>query len=89
MTELGQLLPRAALTLRLPEAVALHSDFLPSVGVASGDVVAAAQCLTLTLGGVLSLVLTGLLAPGVKEGALLPQRGMVLLLAAELWYLLL
>jgi hypothetical protein len=89
MTELGQLLPRAALTFGIPEAVALHSQFLPAVAVASGDVVAAAQGLTLTLGAVLSLVLTGLLAPKVKEQALLPQRVMVLLLVGELWHLLL
>jgi hypothetical protein len=85
MTELGSVLPRLALTFSAPEALA---QLLPVLGPASVDVVAATQGVTLTLGAVLSLVLTGQLAPGTSSTALVPQRVTVLALVAELWHLL-
>jgi hypothetical protein len=98
LTELGLLLPRFALSLGISPDTPWLSG-LPTLGPAPGAVVAATQGLTLFLGAVLSWALAGKIgAVEVQQGrasekeveqSVLPQRLFTLLMAAELWHIVL
>lgn len=98
LTELGLLAPRFALSMGItPDTPWLTT--LPTLGPAPMPVVEAAQGLTLFLGAALSLALAGKIASvEVQHGrvqavnmqkVVLPQRVLTLLMAAELWNLIL
>lgn len=95
---MGLLLPRFALSLGVsPDTPWLSA--LPALGPAPGAVVGAAQGVTLFVGAVLSLALAGKIgAVEVQQGrateeevkrSVLPQRLFTLLMAAELWHIVL
>lgn len=98
LTELGLLAPRLAISMGFP-ASATWLPMLPTLGPATDDVVAAAQGMTLFVGAALSLALAGKIgAVEVSQGrataaevekAVLPQRLLTVLMAAELWQLIL
>lgn len=98
LTELGLLGPRIALSLGIsPDSSWLPA--LPTLGPAPAAVVAAAQGVTLFIGAALSLALAGKIAAvEVQHGrarheevekSVLPQRLLTVLMAAELWHLIL
>lgn len=98
LTELGLTAPRLALSLGVTPDTAWLSA-LPTLGPAPAAVVAAAQGVTLFLGTTLSWALAGKIGSveashgrvseeQVKE-AVLPQRIFTLLMAAELWHVIL
>lgn len=98
LTELGLLAPRFALSMGAsPDASWLAA--LPTLGPAQAAVVGAAQGLTLFVGAALSLALAGKIGSvEVQHGrarveeverAVLPQRLLTLLMAAELWQIIL
>jgi hypothetical protein len=97
LTELGLLAPRFALSLgAAPDASWLAA--LPTLGPAPAAVVGAAQGVTLFVGAALSLALAGKIgsveaqhgraSAGEVERAVLPQRLLTLLMAAELWHII-
>jgi hypothetical protein len=98
LTELGLIAPRLAISLGVP-ATASWLSVLPTLGPASDDVVAAAQGATLFVGATLSLALAGKIgAVEVQQGrgaveeverAVVAQRLLTLLTAAELWHIML
>jgi hypothetical protein len=97
LTELGQIAHRLALSLGVTPDTAWLS-LLPTLGPAPAAVVAAAQGTTLFLGAALSLALAGKIGSvDVQHGratvaqverAVLPQRLLTLLVAAELWHII-
>lgn len=98
LTELCLLLPRFAISLGFsPDTPWLST--LPALGPAPGAVVGAAQGLTLFVGAALSLALAGKIGSvEVQQGrvteeemerSVVPQRLLTLLMAAELWHIIL
>lgn len=98
LTELGLVAPRLALSLGFPHDSA-WLPALPTLGPVQPEVVAAAQGVTLFLGTALSLALAGKIgAVEVQRDtataaqaaqAVLPQRILTMLIAVELWHIIL